>query len=250
MPSVDSERDSAARTSAQFATTHWSTVLAAGETASPGSRAALERLCRAYWFPLYAFVRRQGRSPEDAEDLIQGFLLYLLNRHVIDKARPELGRFRSFLLGCLKNYLAQQRDLSGALKRGGDRRFVPLDAVEAERRLQTEPASDATPDTLFDQKWGMTVLAQALKAVEAEYTRSGQAEVFQQLHPFLQGDCARLAYREAAEGLGLAEPAVRMAVTRLRRRYRDALRQAVADTVSDPKDIDAELHYLIQIQAP
>jgi RNA polymerase sigma-70 factor (ECF subfamily) len=239
----------AARTSAQFATTHWSTVLAVGDGASPQAQTALEKLCRIYWFPLYAFVRRQGRSPEDAKDLVQGFLLYLLERHVIDKARPELGRFRSFLLGCLKNYLAQQRDLARAGKRGGKRQFLPLDIAEAEHRLRAEPAHEITPDALFDQKWGVTVLAQALKSVEAQYSRSGQAKVFQRLHPFLQGDCERLAYGEAAEGLGLAEPAVRMAVTRLRRRYRDALRKAVADTVSDPKDIDDELRYLIQIQA-
>jgi RNA polymerase sigma-70 factor (ECF subfamily) len=248
MVSEGTDNDSASRTAAQFATTHWSTVLVAGDTASPGSREALEKLCRSYWFPLYAFVRRQGRSPEDAEDLIQGFLLYLLERHVIDKARPGLGRFRSFLLGCLKNYLAQQRDLSHAEKRGGDRQFLSLDAAEAERRLQTEPDRETTPDTLFDQKWGVTVLAQALKSVETDYAQSGQAKVFQQLHPFLQGDCERLAYREAAEGLAITEPAVRMAVTRLRRRYRDALRQAVAETVSDPKDIDDELRYLIRIQ--
>jgi len=249
MSSNQSEDESGPRTAAQFATTHWSTVLAAGNSASPGSREALEKLCRTYWYPLYAFVRRQGHSSEDAKDLVQGFLLYLLERHVLDKARPELGRFRSFLLGCLKNYLAQQRDQSRAEKRGGDRQFLSLDAAEAESRLRTEPAHEVTPETLFDQKWGVTVLAQALKSVEADYSRSGQARVFQQLHPFLQGDCARLAYRAAAEGLGLAEPAVRMAVTRLRRRYRDALRQAVAETVSDPKDIDDELRYLIRIQA-
>jgi len=249
MASNQSEDESAGRTAAQFATTHWTTVLAAGDSASPDSREALEKLCRSYWFPLYAFVRRQGQPPEDAKDLVQGFLLYLLERHVIDKARPELGRFRSFLLGCLKNYLAQQRDLSRAEKRGGDRQFLSLDAAEAESRLRTEPAHEVTPETLFDQKWGVTVLAQALKSVETEYARSGQTSVFQRLHPFLQGDCERLAYREAAEGLGMAEPAVRMAVTRLRRRYRDALRSVVAETVSDPKDIDAELRYLIQIQA-
>jgi RNA polymerase sigma-70 factor (ECF subfamily) len=245
----DSPSELATRTAAQFATTHWSTVLAAGDSASPESSAALEKLFRSYWFPLYAFVRRKDYPPEDAKDLIQGFLLYLLERHVIDKARPELGRFRSFPLGCLKNYLAQQRDRARAEKRGGDRQLLSLDATEAESRLRTEPAREVTPETLFDQKWGVTVLAQALKSLEAEYSRSGQARVFQRLHPFLQGDCARLAYREAAEGLGMAEPAVRMAVTRLRRRYRDALRSVVAETVSDPKDIDAELRYLIQIQA-
>jgi len=244
----DKDSDSAARTAAQFATTHWSTVLAAGDSASPDSREALEKLCRTYWYPLYAFVRRQGHSSEDAKDLVQGFLLYLLERHVLDKARPELGRFRSFLLGCLKNYLAQQTDRVRAEKRGGNRQFLPLDAAEAESRLRTEPARQVTPETLFDQKWGVTILAQALKSVDADYSRSGQARVFQQLHPFLQGDCARLAYREAAEALGIAEPAVRMAVTRLRRRYRDALRSVVAETVSDPKDIDDELRYLIRIQ--
>lgn len=249
MVSEGKGNDSASRSSVQFATTHWSTVLAAGDSASPGSREALEKLCRTYWFPLYSFVRRKGYSPEDTEDLIQGFLLYLLERHVIDKARPELGRFRSFLLGCLKNYLAQQCDLSRAEKRGGGGQFISIDAAEAESRLLTEPASDVTPEALFDQKWGVTVLAQALKSVEAEYTRSGQASVFQGLYPFLQGDCARLAYRAAAETLGMAEPAIRMAVARLRRRYRDALRNVVADTVSDPKDIDGELRYLIQIQA-
>ncbi len=248
MTRADSSAGDAFARNATFATTHWSTVLAAGDTAAPGSSEALGKLCRSYWFPLYAFVRRQGRSTEDAEDLIQGFLLYLLERHVIDKAKPELGRFRSFLLGCLKNYLAQQRDLAQAAKRGGDQRPVSLDAAEAERRLRTEPALEVTPEALFDQKWGVTVLGQSLKSVEAEYSQSGQARVFERLHPFLQGDCERLAYREAAEDLGLTEPAVRMAVTRLRRRYRDALRRAVAETVSDPKDIDDELRYLIRIQ--
>ncbi len=243
-----SDDGSASRSSVQFASTHWSTVLTAGNRASPGSREALERLCRAYWFPLYAFVRRQGRSPADSEDLIQGFLLYLLERQVIDKARPELGRFRSFLLGCLKNYLAQQQDVARARKRGGDRQFIPLDTAEAERRLSAESDHQATPETLYDQKWGMAVLAQALQSVEGDYSRSGQARVFQELRPFLQGDSERLGYREAADALGLAEPAVRMAVTRLRRRYRDALRQAVAETLSDPKDIDDELRYLVRIQ--
>lgn len=239
-----------ARTGARFATTHWSTVLAAGDSAAPGSREALERLCQTYWFPLYAFIRRAGYPPEDAKDLIQGFLLYLLERQVIHKARPDLGRFRSFLLGCLKNYLAQQRDLARAAKRGGRSQFLPLDAAGAERQLWAEPATELSPETLFDRKWGVTVLAQALQAVEADYLHSHQARIFQHLHPFLQGDSPRLAYRDAGAKLGLAEPAVRMAVTRLRRRYRAALRQVVADTVTDPKDVDDELRYLIQIQAP
>jgi len=242
------EDESVARNAAQFATTHWSVVLAAGDSASPRSQEALEKLCRQYWFPLYAFVRRAGNSQEDSEDLIQGFFLYVLERHVIDKAKRESGRFRSFMLGCLKNYLAQQHDWEQAEKRGGRRQLLSLDSMDAEARFLNEATAEVTPEKLYDQKWGVTVMAQSLEVVQSAYSRAGQADLLERLHPFLQGENPGMSYREIGADLGMTDAAVRMAVTRLRRRYREALRRAVAETVSEPKDIDAELRYLIQVQ--
>ena len=236
----------AARTSAQFATTHWSNVLAAGDSASPNSREALEKLCRTYWYPAYAFVRRSGRGPDEAQDLTQGFFAYLIEKRVITKAKAEAGRFRSFLLGTLKNYLLQQAEREGALRRGGKEPPLSLDADGAEQRFAADMATTETPETLFERKWALEVLGETLKQLEGEYRQDGKGELFEALYPALEGD-DRPHYATLAGLLGMTEGAVRVAVYRLRQRYRELLRAVVAQTVADPLEVDEELRHMMRV---
>jgi RNA polymerase sigma factor (sigma-70 family) len=239
--------ETTARTAAQFATTHWSLVLAAGDSASPNSTAALEELCRTYWFPLYAFVRRTGQSPADAEDLVQGFFAYVLEKHVVDKARPEAGRFRSFLLTTFRHYLSQEHKRAHARKRGGDRIVISFDGSSAEQWLVAELASELSPDVLYERHWAATVVNEALELLRQEYEAGGKRRLFDAIHPYLQGERGQRSYAELGAAFGLSESAVKSNVFRLRRRSRELLRAVVARTVSDPREVDEELRQLMNI---
>jgi RNA polymerase sigma-70 factor (ECF subfamily) len=246
MASSGPEERSVSTSAAQFATTHWSTVLAAGDSALPGSREALDKLCGVYWFPVYAFVRRSGRGPDEASDLTQGFFVYLLERRVIAKANARVGRFRSFLLGTLKHYLLQQTERQGALRRGGKEPLLSLDTEGAERRFAADLATTETPETLFERKWALTVLDETMKQLEGEYRQDGKGAMFEALYPFLEGDDAP-HYAALAGRLRLSEGAARVAVYRLRQRYRERLRAVVAQTVANPLELDAELRELMRV---
>jgi RNA polymerase sigma factor (sigma-70 family) len=229
-----------------FATTHWSVVLQAGHDVGDDTDRALETLCQAYCYPLYAFVRRLGHSPHDAQDLTQSFFAYLLEKRLLARASPEAGRFRSFLLGSLKNFLANEWRRQGAQKRGASK-TISLDAQDAEERYAIEPADETNPQTLYEEAWAVAVMEQASSMLESEYARSGKQALFDQLAPCLQGDRRDVTYVELGERLNLSEGAVKVAVHRLRQRYRELLRAAIATTVADPLEIESELRHLVQV---
>lgn len=227
-----------------FATTRWSMVLAAGRDESPESRAALASLCEAYWYPLYAFVRRQGHTPHDAEDLTQGFFASLLDRDAFGELQPEKGKFRAFLLACLKHFLANERDRERALKRGGGRVIASLDAESAEQRWRLEPADELTPDDIFLRGWAMTLLERALADLRSDFEASGRGELFDYLKVYLTGEATQ-TQAEVAAKFGMTHDAVKASVYRLRDRFRRRLRDAIADTVANPDEIDDEMRELL-----
>ncbi len=231
-------------TAARFATTQWGVVLAAGQTHSVESQQALEELCRAYWFPLYAYLRRRGHSSHDAEDLVQDFLAQFLERHALRNVNPEKGRFRSFLIACLNHFVADVSDRNRAQKRGGDARLLSLDAMQAEQLYQLEGKIELTPDELFDRQWAIAIMAQALELLRAEQAAAGKERTFALLLPFLTETAAAGAYDSAAAQLNLTRNAVAVAVSRLRERYRELVRGKVAATVDNPSEVDAELRHL------
>ena len=215
----------------RFETTHWSLVLAAGGDASTEARAALSTLCEAYWYPLYAYVRRQGYESADAEDLTQAFFARLLEKEHIHDARRERGRFRSFLLAALKHFLLNELQHRRALKRGGGHVLRSLDVVAAEGRYASELTDACTPEALFERGWACAVLDRVLARLRAEWTEAGRADVFDRLKPCLTGDSRERGYRDLGRELGMTEGAVKVAVHRLRRRYRDLLHEEIAETV-------------------
>ncbi|MCW5551000.1 MAG: sigma-70 family RNA polymerase sigma factor [Verrucomicrobiae bacterium] len=232
-----------------FVTTSWSVVVLAKEKDSPEAARALEQLCRAYWFPLYAHVRRLGRSPADAEDLIQSFFARLLEKDWLAVADRERGRFRSFLLGSLKHFLANEWDKARALKRGGHVRWVSLDAPVGEDRLQHEPVAKGSPDREFDRRWALTLLDAVLGRLEKEYMQAGKAKLFGQLKLSLGSDRAEVNYTQLAGELAMSEGAVRVAVHRLRQHYRELLRDEIAQTVATASEVEDELRQLFQALA-
>jgi RNA polymerase sigma factor (sigma-70 family) len=238
------EPDSAQPAHGQFTTTHWSLVLAAGAGRAPAAQDALEHLCRAYWYPLYAFVRRLGRSPADAQDLTQGFFVYLLEHHLVARADRQAGRFRSFLLGSLKHFLAHEHERATALKRAGSHPVLSLDQFAPEERYAIEPSDAATPETIFDQRWAQQQIENALSRLRAEYASAGRGPLFDLLKDYVWGDKNALSLAEIAARLELTEEAVKKSVQRLRQRFRDALRTEVAQTVATPDQIDDELRHL------
>jgi RNA polymerase sigma factor (sigma-70 family) len=202
----------------EFTTTHWSVVLAARDTASAQADAALGELCRTYWYPLYAFVRRLGHSPADAQDLTQGFFAYLLEHHLVARADRQVGRFRSFLLGSVKHFLAHEHERATALKRGGGQPVLSLDQFNPEDRYALEPADAATPETIFDQRWARQQIENALGRLRAEYAASGRGPLFDLLKDYVWGDKNALSLAEIAARLELTEEAVKKSVQRLRQR--------------------------------
>ena len=219
-------------------------VLAAGDSSAPSTQDALERLCRAYWYPLYAFVRRLGHSPADAQDLTQGFFVYLLEHRLVAKADPQLGRFRSFLLGSLKHFLAHEHERANALKRGGGQPVLSFDAFDPEERYALEPSDPATPEVIFDQRWALQQIEHALAHLRTDYAASDRAALFDLLKDYVWGDKNALTLAEIAARIDLTEEAVKKSVQRLRQRFRDCLRAEVAQTVATPDQIDDELRHL------
>jgi RNA polymerase sigma-70 factor (ECF subfamily) len=230
-----------------FATTQWSVVLAAARSRDPGARDALDQLCRTYWPPLYVFARRKGHTPEQAEDLTQGFFARLIERGTLRGVERERGRFRSFLRACFARFIADEHDREGALKRGGRGAVVPLDAHALEAELPTALVDTITPEVLFERRWAVVVLDTALRAVHLDYAASGKERVFEALRPTLVGGSEE-PYRALAEGLGMSEGALKVAVHRLRRRFTSALRAEIARTV-DPADVDDEIRHLLTVLA-
>jgi DNA-directed RNA polymerase specialized sigma24 family protein len=222
---------------AGFHTTHWSVVLAAGNQRRPDADAALDALCRTYWYPLYAHARRSGRPPEEAQDLVQEFFAHLFTRDGLAEAHPEKGRFRSFLL-------------ANRLKRGGGMNFFSFDAVPAEERYRLEPLDDASPDRLFERGWARSILDRTLSILQEECAANGQLTRFEALRDHLFGDPSSASYAAVAERLGMTVAGVTSALFRLRVRFRQVFRSVIRETVANPEDIDDEIRYLAGILEP
>ena len=231
----------------QFAATRWTMVLqAAGGAAQPRAAEAMAELCRVYWYPLYAFIRRRGHESHEAEDLTQEFFARLLTKDYLAAVDPAKGKFRSFLLVALKHFLADQWDRSQAQKRGGGRIIVPLDRVCADTRYGREPAHDLTAEKLYERQWALTVLEQVLARLRGEFLAEGKAVLFDGLEGFLVRGETSKTYAQAGSELGMTESAVKKAVHRLRRHFRRLLREEIAHTVASAEEIDEEIHYLLR----
>jgi RNA polymerase sigma-70 factor (ECF subfamily) len=223
-----------------FATTHWSLVLAARDRAEPGAGDALADLCSLYWYPLYAYVRRRGHGADDAHDLTQEFFARLLATDFLAGVDRGKGKFRAYLLAACNHFLANERDRVRAQKRGGGRPVLSLDAADAEGRYRAEPAGGLTPEQLFERRWALALLGEVMARLRAEYEAKGKGRIFDRLRGFLVGEKGA-GYREAGDELGLSEGAVKVAVHRLRQRYRELLREEIGRTVTTPEEIDQEI---------
>jgi DNA-directed RNA polymerase specialized sigma24 family protein len=242
----ESSAELASRDRGAFVTTRWTVVLKAGEGGDVGGDEAMAQLCRMYWYPLYGYVRRSGFSQHDAEDLTQEFFARLLAKNYIGDVDREKGKFRSFLLACLKHFLSNERKHARRLKRGGGQAFVPLDDDSVETRYLAEAAIDLTPGKLFDRCWALTVLTRVLEALRREHLEAGKGASFECLKPFLTADETQPAQARLATELGMTPAALKMAVSRLRRRYRELLRATIAETVVNPADVEEEWRHLIE----
>jgi len=228
----------------QFATTRWSVVLSAGRDSSPDSQRALGSLCETYWFPLYAYVRRRVPDVNEAQDLTQYFFVQLLEKDYIGSATPERGRFRAFLLTALKHFLSKEWAKAKAQKRGGGRTPISLDFESADSSLRIEPAAGVTPEQIYDRQWAIALLQQVMDRLADEFERAGKGSRFEELKAFLVGDHAGTTYSDVAERLNITEAAAKKAASRMRRRYRELLREEIAHTVSRPDEIEDELRNL------
>jgi RNA polymerase sigma-70 factor (ECF subfamily) len=235
---------------AWFVTTHWSVVVSAREKGSAQSALALETLCRSYWYPLYAYLRRQGRAPHDAQDLTQAFFARLLLKDCLQAAAREKGKFRTFLLVAFKRFLANEWDREHAQKRGGFTPVVSIDQELAESRFAAEPAHNLQPDVLFDRQWAVALLDQTMRQLQEEYVSSGRAKLFEYVQSCLAREESALPYADIAARLKLTEAAVKMAVHRLRARYREILRAQIAHTVSGPEQVEEEIRDLFASFGP
>jgi RNA polymerase sigma-70 factor (ECF subfamily) len=227
-----------------FQTTHWSVVLRVGDVESNESAHALEQLCRTYWYPLYAFIRRKGHTHEQAQDLTQGFFAKLLEKNQISLADPERGRFRSFLLKSLENFLRTEHRDASTQKRGGGRAIISWDANLAAERYSSESADGASPTVVFERQWVAVLLECVLDTLREEFSQSGKAELFDQLEPHVWGDDTSTPYPRIAEALNMSAVSVRVTVHRLRQRFYDLLRAQIAQTVESVDDVEDELRYL------
>ncbi len=228
-----------------FATTHWTVVLAAADTKSPACSAALEELCRNYWYPLYAYVRGRGYSPEDAQDLTQDFFARLLANHGLEGVSPLKGKFRSFLLASINHLLSDERDRATSQKRGGSKPPSSLEARTAEERYRLEPLDEMTPERVFERRWAAALVERVLARLEEEYSRTGRGRVYRVLQPFITNECPGREYTVATKQLDMSEGAARVAVHRLRHRFGTMFRAAVAETVDTPEDLEAEMRFLL-----
>jgi len=231
---------------AAFVTTHWSMVLEAqGE--SPAAQEALEKLCRTYWRPIFAFLRRQGFAPTEAEDITQGFFAELLERRSLSAVRKEKGRLRSFLLGGVKYFLANEERRAMAIKRGKGQRPIPLDEFRGDDRMEIDPADPLTAEMIYERRWALTVLERVLSRLKDEYRAAGNAGLFDSLKELLPDEPGSPSQAEIATRLGMTENAVRQAFYRFRQRYQSLLREEIANTVATPGDIEDELRHLIAV---
>jgi len=245
MEEIDQRANSTA--AGRFTTTHWSSILAAGDASSPKAQAALEALCRVYWYPLYAYVRRKGHGADDAQDLTQEFFARLLARNYLSVADRNKGKFRSFLLGSLEHFLAREWTKARAQKRGGGQAVLSLNAMDAENRYLLEPSHELTPEKIFDRRWATTLLAQALSRLREECVANHKGDLFGKVECFLSGEKGEASYADLAAGLKMSEGAIKVAVHRLRQRYGELVRAEIAQTVASPKEVDEELQYLFAV---
>jgi len=227
-----------------FAATRWTVVLTAGHGSSPQAGRALEELCLTYWYPLYAYVRRRGHSPHEAEDLTQEFFARLLARNYLADVDREKGKFRSFLLASLKHFLANEWDRARAAKRGGGQPHLSLDVETAETRYRSEPVDDLTPEKLLERQWALALLDQVLTRLQAEFVADGKEKQFDELKVWLTEGKGATSYAAMAARLGTTEGAAKVAVHRLRRRYRELLREEISHTVATPAEIEEEIRHL------
>jgi RNA polymerase sigma-70 factor (ECF subfamily) len=232
--------------SRSFATTRWTLILSAADASSPAQDDALATLCEAYWHPVYAFIRRSGRNPDDARDLTQLFFVRVLEKGFFKEADRSRGRFRSFLFSSVRHFLANQHDWAVAQKRGGGAPILSLEFDDGERRYSLEPADDVTPERTYERTWATTVLETAMARVQAKYGETGRGDLFARLKPYLTGDEPE-SYAELAKAGGGNPGQLRVAVHRLRRDYGRALREVIADTVETPEDVDEELRHLFEV---
>lgn len=232
--------------SGRFTTTQWTLVLAAGRGGSAEAEAALAYLCSAYWYPIYVFVRRRGHSVEDAQDLTQSFFTRLLEKKQFSAADRDRGRFRTFLLTACQHFLLNERDRALAMKRGGGAVAVPIDSVAADLRYQSSLVHDENPEHLYHRQWCLTLLASVLDTLQDDYRSAGNEILFERLRRFLTSDDDPGTHADAAAELNMSAEAVKVAVHRLRRRYRDALRRHVAATVDSPEAVDDEIRCLLK----
>jgi RNA polymerase sigma-70 factor (ECF subfamily) len=227
-----------------FATTHWTVVLAAGKRHTPQADGALEELCRTYWFPLYAYVRRRGHIKEDAEDSVQAFFARFLQKNYLAGLSAERGRFRAFLLASLKHFLINEWKKSQRLKRGGGEKNLSLDWESADTKFQVAATNEPSPDQVFDREWALALLAKVVGRLQSECAADGKAKLFGQLKQFLTAGNGDLSHADAAHALGMDETAVRVTVHRLRKRYRVLLRDEIAQTLADKSQVDEEMRAL------
>ncbi|HZH13268.1 MAG TPA: sigma-70 family RNA polymerase sigma factor [Archangium sp.] len=229
----------------KFSTTRWSLILAAGQGTASEAHEALSTLCTLYWYPLYAFTRRQGRGPKDARDLVQGFFTRLLEKNDLAAVDRQRGRFRAWLLTSLKHYLVNEWDRERAQKRGGGLTPLSIDTEDAEGRYQHEPSHGLTPEKLYERRWALTLLEHVLSTLEQECAQLGRQPLFEKLRGTLTGDTVKVPYAEVAGALGMSEGSVKVAAHRLRGRYRELLRAEIAQTVERPEDVDDEIRLLL-----
>lgn len=229
----------------RFATTHWSLVLAAGQPDADGAAEALARLCSLYWYPVFAFVRRRGHSADEAQDLTQGFFTRLIEKGDLGAADRSRGRFRTFLLTACQHFLSNERDRALTIKRGGGQVSISIDVADAEGRYEGALAHAETPESLYERQWCLTLLASVLDDLREHYVSTGNEQLFDRLREFLTAGESPGSHADAARDLDMTPNAVKVAVHRLRKRYRGALRERIADTVASPEDIDDEIRHLL-----
>jgi RNA polymerase sigma-70 factor (ECF subfamily) len=229
-----------------FATTHWSVVVAAGEAESAPAQSALETLCRAYWYPIYVYVRRKGHAPDDAQDLTQEFFAQVISKHQLRKADRNKGKFRTFLLAALDHFLAREWTRAHRQKRGGQFVFLSLDQERPEERYRLEPRDNTTPERNFERQWARTLLEHAMDALKQECDASRKGALFAEVRRLLSGEREEGAHGEISRRLGISETTVRVNIHRLRRRYGELLRAKLAETVSEKEEVEEELRYLMR----
>jgi RNA polymerase sigma-70 factor (ECF subfamily) len=249
MSPTEEKSHSGSSRAARFRTTHWSLVLAAGQRSSPDAEGALATLCQVYWYPLYAYVRRKGHSPDDAQDLTQSFFARLLEKNVAGKADRSRGKFRSFLVTSLEHFLAKEWRRAGARKRGDGRHALSLDLSVGESRYLLEPTHELTAEKIYQRRWALTLLEETLAKLRDQYARAGKLELFEHLKPYMGGDESTVPYQQIADAMGKTEGAIKVAVHRLRRRCRELLRAEIAQTVSSQQEVDEELRDLFEAVA-